>query len=263
MSLTPKTARRPILAVAAAEFKICWGGATAGLALLVFLGIQGFFFYNNIVSYILESLGAAARGLSIDATATLFSQGLTQVPLALMLVTPLVTMRMLAPFRRGGGLDFFQTLPVDGAPLLLGLYLVALLNLFFLCLLALAPFAVLLLLGIGSSQLLLTSAIGFLALCSAFAAIGLWASAAFPSPVGAGLATLGVLGLMWVLGWASPYSDSGLGQIWRELAFAPRVVNFVVGLIKPADLLFFAVLTILGLINAHIWLGLRRHTGAD
>ena len=249
--------------MAGAELRNFWGGAGSGIALLVFLGMQGFFFYNSVAAYIMESLGAAARGFSLDATVNLFSQGLTHVPLVLMLVTPLATMRSLAPFRRGGGLDFFQTLPVDGGSMILGQYLAALTSLFILCLLALAPFAALVLLGIGSWAMLLTSALGFLALASAFAAVGLWASAAFPSPVWAGLATLGALGLMWILGWATPYSDDGFGRIWRELAFAPRTVRFIIGLVNPADLLFFVVLTVLALFNARLWLDLRRQTGAD
>ncbi|MDL2259417.1 hypothetical protein LJB99_00865 [Deltaproteobacteria bacterium OttesenSCG-928-K17] len=255
--------RCPILAVASAELKNFWSGASAGVSLLVFLGLLGFFMYNSIASYVIDSLGAAARGQSLDAQAALFSQGLTHVPLILMLVTPLVTMRALAPSRRGGGLDFFQTLPLGDGTMVAGQYLAALTSLFLLCLLALVPFATLLLMDIGSPELLLTSAIGFLALSSAFAAIGLWASAAFPSPVGAGLATLGVLGLMWVLGWAAPYSEDGFGLIWRGAAFAPRMVRFVIGLVAWGDLAFFAAVSILGLANAKLWLGLRRHSGAD
>lgn len=255
--------RCPILAVAAAELKNFWGGASAGVSLLVFLGLLGFFLYNSIASYVIDSLGAAARGQSLDAQVALFSQGLTHVPLILMLVTPLVTMRALAPFRRGGGLDFFQTLPIDGGVLILGQYTAALTSLFFLCLLALVPFAFLLLVNIGSPEILLTSALGLLLLASAFAAVGIGASAAFPSPVGAGLATLGLLGLMWVLGWAAPYTDDGLGRIWQGLAFAPRMVRFNMGLINPADLVFFALISLLGLVNASLWLGLRRYNGAD
>jgi len=258
-----KKTRYPIIAIASAELRNFWGGAASGIALLVFLCMQGFFFYNNIAAYILESMGAAARGMSLDATVPLFSRGLTHVPLVLMLVTPLVTMRSLAPFRRGGGLDFFQTLPVNGPMMILGQYLAALTSLYFLCLLALVPFVFLVLSGIGSAEMLLTSALGFLALSSAFAAIGLWASAAFPSPVGAGLATLGTLGMMWVLGWAAPYTPDGFGKIWQTLAFAPRMVRFVIGLISFSDLLFFAVITFLALFNARLWLNLRCQTGAD
>ncbi len=262
----PRTVRRfwrPVLAVMLAELKSFWSGAAAGVALLVFLGLLGFFFYNSVAAYVLDSLGAAARGLALDASLALFAQGLTHIPLVLMLVTPLVTMRALAPFRRGGDLDFLQTLPVDGGRLILGQFLAALASLAGLSLLALVPFACLLAAGLGSPALLLTSALGLLALAALFAAVGLWASAAFSSPVGAGLGTLGALGLMWVLGWAAPYTDNGLGLIWRGLAFSPRVERFIMGLVDPGDLLFFGALVVLALANARLWLNLRRSGGAD
>ena len=254
---------RSIEAVMAAELKSFWGGAPAGLALLVFLGLLGFFFYNSVAVYVVDSLGAAARGLTLDASLALFSQGLTNIPLVLMLVTPLVTMRTLAPFRTGGGLGYLQTLPVDGAALIMGRYLAAWLSLSGLSLMALPPFAALGLWGVGSPAILLTAALGLLALASAFAALGLWASAACPSPVGAGLTTLGLLGLMWVLGWAQPYTEGGAGAWWSGLAFAPRLARSSLGLIDGGDLLFFAGLTGLGLINARLWLSLRRQSGAD
>jgi len=253
-----QSALRAVLTVCGAELKSFWGGPAAGVSLLVFLGLLGFFVYNSIAAYVVESLGAATRGQSLDASVALFSQGLTHIPLVLMLVTPLVTMRSLAPFRRGGALDYFQTLPLSGGQLIMGQYLAAFLSLALLVLLALVPFAVFLGLGVGSLPALLSAALGLLALASGFAAVGLWASAAFPSPVGAGLGTLGALGLMWVLGWAAPYTDDGFGRIWLGLSFGARMGRFVLGLIDMGDLFFFALLTILALLNARFFLGLRR-----
>lgn len=254
---------RPVLAVMTAELKNFWSSESSGVALLVFLGLLGFFFFNTLTSYIVDSLGAAARGLALDASVALFSQGLTHIPLILMLVTPLVTMRALAPYRRGGDLDFFQTLPVDGGLLILGQYLAALASLTLMSVLALVPFAALVLTGIGSAATLLTTGLGLLALSSIFAAMGLWASAVFASPVGAGLGALGGTGLMWVLGWATPYTESGMGTLWSALAFAPRFSRMAVGLIDISDLTFFGVLTLAALFNARLWLNLRRQTGAD
>jgi len=253
----------PILAVTGAELKIFWTGASAGVALAVFLGLIGFFFYNSVTAYVADSLGAAAQGLALDASIALFSQGLTNIPLVLMLVTPLVTMRAFSPFRRGGALDFFLTLPMGDWAFIMGQFLAAWISLGLLSLLALAPFIFLTVSGVGSPALLLTSALGLFALASAFAAVGLWASSLFPSPVAAGLATLGLLGLLWVLGWTAPYADPAAASLWTGLAFAPRLVRFVLGQIAWPDLLFFAILTILALINARLGLELRRHSGAD
>jgi len=257
--------RNPVLTLAGAELKNFWGGPAAGVTLLVFLGMLGFFFYNSVVSYVVESLSAAARGLALDASLALFSQGLTNIPLVLMLVTPLVTMRSLSPFRRGGGLDYFQTLPVDGLSLVAGQYLAAVSSLAFLSFLGVVPFAFLMWAGVGEPELLLTALVGLWLLSSAFAAVGILASAMFPSPVGAGLATLGLLGLMWVLGWAAPYSDSTLGLVglWRGLAFAPRLTRFAMGLISLGDLLFFGAVTVLALLNARFFLRARGLSGVD
>ena len=255
--------RRALAAVVAAELTGFWGGAAAGLALLVFLGLSGFFFYNNVADYVLNSLGAAARGLQLDASLALFAQGLTHLPLVMMLVAPLATMRSLAAFRRGGHLDYLETLPLSYGTLILGHYLAAWLSLTLLALLGLAPFAVLLGLGLGEPATLLTAFLGLAALASSFAAIGLLASALFPGAMGACLATLGLLGILWVLGWATPYAGDGWGALWRGLAFAPRQNRFVLGLVEFRDLFFFAALTVLALGNAWLALARRRFGGAD
>ena len=253
---------RALPALVRAELTGFWTGGSAGLALLVFLGLSGFFFYNNLADYLLKSLDSAARGLSLDASLALFAQGLTHIPLVLMLVAPLTTMRTLASFRRGGNLDYLATLPVGDGPLILGAFLAAWLSLCFLALLGLAPFAVLAGLGLGQPAHLVTAWLGLAALAAVFAAVGLMASAIFPGAVGAGLATLGLLGLMWVLGWAVPYADEGWGVLWRGLAFSPRQTRFSLGLVEFGDLFFCAALTVLALGNAKLALAERRFSGA-
>ncbi|MDL2227139.1 hypothetical protein LJB86_05750, partial [Deltaproteobacteria bacterium OttesenSCG-928-M10] len=219
--------------------------------------------YNGVASYVLESLRAAAKGLTLDASLALFSQGLTQVPLVLMLVTPLVTMRSLSPSRRGGTLDFFTTLPVSAGQLIGGQFLAAWLSLAFLSLLSLIPFAVLVMAGAGAWPVLWSTAGGLLALSALFAAVGLLASALFLSPVGAGLGTLGLLGLMWILGWAAPYLDPRAAVVWQGLAFAPRINRLVLGLVDLNDLMFFVILTGLALAGARLFLTGRAVSGAD
>jgi ABC-type transport system involved in multi-copper enzyme maturation permease subunit len=245
-----------------AELTSFWGGGHAGLALLVFLGLSGFLFYNNLADYILRSLDSASRGLSLDASLALLAQGLSHLPLVLMLVAPLTTMRSLASFRRGGHFDYLATLPASDGLIIAGHYLAAWLSLNLLVILGLAPFLVLTVLGLGGPGTLAAAWIGLAALASVFAAVGLMASALFPGAAAAGLATLGLLGLMWVLGWAWPYTEDGWGALWRGLAFAPRHNRFIMGLIEGSDLFFCAVLTLLALGNARLALSWRRFSGA-
>jgi len=246
-----------------AELTSFWGGGHSGLALLVFLGLSGFLFYNNLADFILKSLDTAARGLSLDASLALFAQGLSHLPLVLMLVAPLTTMRSLASFRRGGHLDYLATLPAPDGLIILGHYLAAWSSLMILALLGLAPFLVLVFLGLGEMGTLVAAWIGLAALAAVFAAVGLMASAFFPAAAAAGLATLGLLGLMWVLGWAWPYTESGWGALGQGLAFAPRLNRFILGLVEGSDLFFCVVLSLLALANARLALSWRRFSGGD
>jgi ABC-2 type transport system permease protein len=179
-----------------------------------------------------------------------------------MLVAPLVTMRSLTPGRRGGHLDFFQTLPLSGGQIILGHYLAALISLFVLILLSLAPFIVLLLMDVGTLRLFLCAALGLLALGAALAALGLLCSAVSKSSVGAALASLGLGGLLWVLGWAAPYIGYGrLGELWQNLACMPRIARFALGSLNFNDLLFFGLLALLALVNAAVFLAARSGGG--
>ena len=254
---------RALGALLRAELTSFWGGGHAGLALFVFLGLSGFLFYNNLADYVLKSLDSAARGLSLDASLALFAQGLGHLPLVLMLVSPLTTMRSLASFRRGGHLDYLATLPATDGLIIIGHYLASWLSLNLLILLGLAPFAVLAALGLGGPGTLVSAWIGLAALASVFAAVGLMASALFPGAASSGLAALGLLGLMWVLGWAWPYADDGWGALWQGLAFAPRQSRFILGLIEVSDLVFCAVLTLLALGSARLALNRRRFSGEN
>ena len=254
---------RRVLAITFAELKSFWGSTTAGVTLLVFMGLLGFFFYNTIDSYMRDSLMEAIKGFSLNASITLFSKGMYHIPLVLMLVTPLVTMRSLTPFSRGGGLSYLNTLPISPTSIILGQYLAAWASLALLCVLSLVPFAFLVWGGVGRSDLLLTTLLGLWSLSGSFVAIGILSSAAFPSPTGAALSTLGILGLLWIMGMAAPIVDSSLVNWWPILAFGPRISHFVVGLVDLNDLLYFALLAALALNCARMFLNLRSHSGAN
>lgn len=259
----PRPAWKAITVVTGFELKRFWSSASAGVTLLVFLGLSGFFFYNSVATYILSDLQAATRGLTLDASLALFSQSLNHIPLVLMLVTPLVTMRALASPGQGGGLAYLSTLPLSPGRIILGQYFAASSSLALLSLLAMVPYVFLVWAGVGHGVILLTSLLGLWSLASAFAAVGLAFSAAFPSPVGAGLGTLGFLGLMWVLGWAAPVTEISWAQLWPSLAFGPRLSRLVMGLVNLNDLAFFVSLTAVALITAKMFLELRRHSGAQ
>ncbi len=179
-------AKSKVLLIAKAEIKAFWGSQAAALALILFLGLTGFFFYNNTAEYTAKALIAAGHAMSLDASVALFSQGLSHIAVAIMLTAPMLAMRALTPSRRGGRLDFYLGLPLSPRQILGGHYLAILFSMWVFIILALIPFAVLLAqFSVGSPAILASAALGLLLLGAALAAVGLLGSALSASPLGA------------------------------------------------------------------------------
>jgi ABC-2 type transport system permease protein len=232
------------------EWKSFWSSPSGGLAALVFLVLAGLWFYNSVASYTLANLEALAHGQAVDATLALFSGSLEQLGLIILLVTPLTTMRAYSLFTSGGHLDLLLALPLSQLEMVIGLFLQAFLSLALLTALSFLPFVVLIFLGVGSIKLLLCASLGFFLLISAFVSVGLAVSSWTESPLAAALSTLGILGILWALGWAAPYLSEGAAFLIQGLAFGPRLSHFALGLIDLNDVLYFAILSLSSLALA-------------
>jgi ABC-2 type transport system permease protein len=239
--------------LAVAELKAFWTNPSGGLAILVFLGLSGVLLYNSVADYASISLGSLAQGRALSADLAIFSNGLTNLGLVILLVAPLTTMRSMAHFAQGGHLDLLLAWPLKPLEMIVGQYLAAVLALSLLTALALLPFLAIWLMGVGSLVVLLTAALGLGLLISAFVALGLAMASLAPSPLAAALGSLGVLALLWSLGWAAPYLPSWAAYLAQGLAIAPRLSHFALGLIDLNDVVFFLVLTLVAL-----WIGQPR-----
>jgi ABC-2 type transport system permease protein len=203
-----------------------------------------------VADYSLANMGALQGGRALDANLALFSGSLSRLGLIIMLVTPLSTMRAFAPSSAGGHLDLLLSFPLGRFELVLGHYLSAFLSISLLALLALLPYLILMAAGVGSVGVLLCSLLGFLLLISAFVGLGLAVSSLCRAQLPSALSTLGLLALLWALGWAAPFLPELPASLAQGLAFAPRLSHFTLGLLDLNDLLFFLCLTLAGLILA-------------
>jgi ABC-2 type transport system permease protein len=233
-----------ILTLARYEFASFWSGPTGALALLVFLGLEGLVFNNSVASYALANLGAMSRGGAIDATLTMFSAGLSDLGLLLALVSPLATMRSFSVSAHGGHLDLLTSWPISRYGLTLSLHLAACGTLALLAILGLAPYILLMAMGVGGPWLLVPAIIGLAFAILSYSALGLAVSSLTRKPVPAALTTLGLLGFMWAIGWAAPYLPAKAGALIQGLAIGPRLSHFTLGLLDTNDILYFIVLTL-------------------
>jgi ABC-type transport system involved in multi-copper enzyme maturation permease subunit len=138
-------------------------------------------------------------------------------------------MKTFSVSAHGGHLDLLASWPLSRMEIACGLFLSAFATLALLALLGLAPYVLLLAMGVGSIKLLASSAIGLAFLIAAFAALGLAVCSFARKPMAAALSTLGLLGFMWAMGWAAPYLPSPAAALIQGLAFGPRLDHFTRG----------------------------------
>ncbi|MFW5426847.1 MAG: ABC transporter permease [Methylophagaceae bacterium] len=125
----------------------------------------------------------------------------------LLLLTPLITMRLIAEERRNESLPLLLSAPLSMVQIVLGKFLGTLgFFIIFLLLLSLMPLS----LAVGSNLdfgLLAAAFLGLTLLVASFTAIGLFLSSLTKQPTIAAITTFATLFLLWIIDWASQSSN--------------------------------------------------------
>lgn len=156
----------------------------------------------------------------------------------LLMITPLLTARLIAEERRNHTLTFLVSAPISVADIVLGKFLG--LMIFFAAIIALAAALSISLLAGGSVDfgLLLGNVVGLFLLSACFASLGLYISALSAQPATAGAGTLGVLLGLWVI---DNVADDNKNSITHNLSLLAHYEGFNRGVIDTFDLAYFAL----------------------
>ncbi|HOM80546.1 MAG TPA: ABC transporter permease subunit [Armatimonadota bacterium] len=163
----------------------------------------------------------------------------------LLLISPAMTMRLVAEERRSGSIELLMTAPVTDTQVIIGKYLGALVFYASMLLLTLQYPIILLRLGSPDGGPMLTGYIGLFLLGAAFLAIGLVASTLTKNQIVAAVGAFSVMLILWVISWVgSTGASSTWSEVLRQLSLLDRFGNFTKGLIDSRDVIFF--LSIIG-----------------
>ncbi len=221
------------LVICRRELSSVFGAFIAYILLAVFLLLSGYFFYSDLIFFILFGGFTLATGL--------WQFFFLDMRLVAMLVLPLVTMRLLAEEKKLGTIELLWTYPVRDGEIVLGKFLAA--WLFFIAMLVPT--------GIGPLVFyhyqpyavapVLAGYLGMLLLGSAFIACGLFVSSLTENQVVCAMVTYGILVLFWFITWNE---EAGMQEIMRlllGLSLFDRFFNFTRGVIDTKDVAFFAM----------------------
>lgn len=232
-----------IFTLAARELRSMFLSPMAWVVLAVITGLCAYFFllYIDIYLQLQPRLAAApnAPGVTDVIVVPLFSTAAT----VLLLVTPLLTMRLISEERRNQTLSLLMSAPVSMSEIILGKFLgVFSFVTLMLTLIAIMPLSLFagggIDLGLWASGLL-----GLALLMASFCSIGLYISTLTTQPTVAAVATFGILLLLWVLNMAGSTGSEGAGVL-SYLSLLSHYQPLLKGIFSSTDVVYYLLLIV-------------------
>lgn len=165
----------------------------------------------------------------------------------LLLVTPLLTMRLISEERRNRTLSLLFTAPVSMTEIVLGKYLgVFGFLLIMVAMIVLMPLSLLAGGGLDFGKFA-ACVMALVLLLAAFAAVGLYISALANQPTVAAVSTFGALLLLWIIDWTGGDSGKEAGVL-EYLSLLRHYEGLLKGLVSTTDLLYFLLVILAFLV---------------
>jgi ABC-2 type transport system permease protein len=231
-----------------------------GFALLV-----GFFFFNYLAFFAriyneLSRMMAFRPGTELPNLNQVVVEGLFQTMVVILVfLIPLLTMRIIAEEKRRGTFELLITSPVSVADVVLGKFLS--LAVVIVAMLTISLIFPLLLVVYGNPEVLpIVSGFCGVVLCAlGFASIGMAVSSFTENQIVAGVSSMVVLLLLYVIQAPAESLGGPSAEVLRYLSPIDQVQQFLKGVISLKAVMYFASLILLGLfisqraLEAHRW----------
>jgi len=168
-------------------------------------------------------------------------QGLTgSMVFVLILLSPIVTMRLVAEERSSGTLETLMTSPVREYEVVLGKYLAAVI-LYAIMMVLTFEFPILLrVYGTPDLAPILVAYSGWMLCGAAFLAVGLLTSSITRSQIAAGFFALGILLVLWLIGiFGQVTAGSAYADVFRQMSILDHLQEFERGTLALKSVAFF------------------------
>lgn len=165
----------------------------------------------------------------------------------LLLITPLLTMRLISEERRNRTLSLLFSAPVSMTEIIVGKYLgIVTFMVLVTFMVTLMPLS----LQAGTSLdmgRLAICALALLLLLGSFSAVGLYLSTLVSQPAVAAISTFGALLLLWIIDWGGTIG-TGSGELLGYLSVLRHYQNLLKGVVNTTDLLYFLLVILTFLV---------------
>jgi ABC-2 type transport system permease protein len=226
------------------EIKSYFTSLIAYVIIAVFLVISGYFFYTNLVMFVLW--------VGSDVKLGLWQYTFQDIRFIMLLLLPLLTMRLFAEEKKLGTIELLFTNPLRDSEIVLGKYGACLAV--FIAMLALTLLYPVLLAIVYSVEIgpLLAGYAGLFLLGASFIACGIFVSSVTENQIVAAIATIGVLVFFWFIDWNEGIAGEKAVHILHQFSLFEHFFNFTRGVIDTQDLIYY-----ISLIALFLFLTLR------
>jgi len=241
-----------IFTIASRELKTLFLSPLAWSILAVLQLILAYLFLTQIETFTSFQAQLATINNAPGMTEIIVQPLFGNASIILLLVTPLLTMRLVCEERRNKTLALLLSAPISGAEIILGKFLGILAMLAVVVMLvSLMPLS--LLIG-GELDLgkFACNIFALLLLVSAFASLGLYMSCIASHPTIAAICSFGLLLLLWVLDWTVGLKSQG-SDILQYLSILKHFQSIQTGLLNTVDICYFLLF-----ISTFLILSIRR-----
>ncbi len=239
-----------ILTIALREFRNLFLSPLAWVVLAVTQAILAWMMFVQIDVFFSLQDQLATMPNAPGVTDLVVAPILEIASIILLMITPLMTMRLLSEEKRSGAISLLLSAPVSATEIVVGKYLgIVLFMLVFVGMIALMPLSLYMGTELDMGKLA-AGLLGLLLLLSAFSAAGLFMSSLTASPVVAAVSTFGLLLLLWIID-SNAGGDNAQDTVLTYLSLLQHFSPLLRGIVDSRDLAYF-VLFILGFLALSI-----------
>jgi ABC-2 type transport system permease protein len=213
----------------------------------LFVLLSGFFFYNLLGYFNLESMRAMQSPMQsrmLSLTASVMAPLFANMSSVLLLMLPLVTMRLFAEEKRSGSSELLFTYPVSDTQVILGKFLAAVTVHAVMLAMTLPCPALLYYFAQPETGAIVSGYLGLFLMGVSFIAMGLFFSSLSDSQLVAGALTFGCALLFLVIGWITPFVGSTAAAVLSQLSVIKHLDAMARGAIDTNDVVFYLNLTV-------------------
>lgn len=209
----------------------------------VFHSIMGFFFYNSMVGYsrrMLEFTSSPQGAAQVITPTVVILEGLfNSMGTIFLLLTPLITMRLVAGERRGHTMEMMLSSPLSLGSIVMGKFFAALSVYSVIILMSIyMPIVVDIFAPVNWAQVG-TAYLGLFFMGASMISVGLLASTVTDKQVVAAVLSIGILVIFWFVGGGIGAASMRVSTFMRDVSLYQPFSNMITGLLDMRDAVFF------------------------